>query len=244
MKDFLIIRLEAPLMSFGAPMIDQNGVVQPYPALSLITGLFANALGYSHSDTKQLESLQARIRYAVRQDRGGDEIKDYQTVDLSQDFMRDYNAWTTRGKLDERKGGTASKGTHIRFRDYRADAVFTLAVFLTSPEQKPTLTELAGALKFPERPLFIGRKTCLPASPLYKEILQANSLVDALHKASLPFNADPKKKYRIWWPADEKNVDVRSDIDLPVTDKRDWSNQIHVGQRWLSTAEIQIHSEI
>lgn len=243
MKGFLILRLEAPLMSFGAPMIDQNGVIQAYPSLSLITGLFGNALGYNHSDTNLLGSLQDRIRYAARQDRAGDEIKDYQTVDLSQDFMRDSHAWTTRGKIEERKGGSASKGTHIRFRDYRADAVYTVAVSLTSPEQQPTLTELAEALQHPARPLFIGRKTCLPSSPLFRGIIHSKGLVEALQLASLPANADRKEKYRIWWPADEKSNEVRSDIDLPVTDKRDWKNQIHIGQRWLSTAEIKVNME-
>ena len=32
--DILLMRLDAPLMSFGAPMVDKHGVIQPWPALS------------------------------------------------------------------------------------------------------------------------------------------------------------------------------------------------------------------
>ena len=45
MVDALLLRLDAPLMSFGAPMVDSNGVIQEFPALSMLTGLLGNALG-------------------------------------------------------------------------------------------------------------------------------------------------------------------------------------------------------
>ncbi len=165
--DVLILRLDAPLISFGAPIIDRYGKVQSYPALSLIAGMLGNALGYDHSDFEKLESLQNRLRYASRQDRAGQEIRDYQTVDLSKDFMLDHNAWTTEGWLDRRGKGDATKDTHIRFRDYRADSIHTVALTLNPADEKPTVEDLQQALQFPERPLFIGRKTCLPASPLF-----------------------------------------------------------------------------
>jgi CRISPR-associated Cas5-like protein len=40
------MRLEAPLMAFGGETIDNYGVIRDFPALSMVTGLFANALGY------------------------------------------------------------------------------------------------------------------------------------------------------------------------------------------------------
>src|SRR5690625_6149014 len=81
--------------------------------------------------------------------------------------MLDKNAWTTLGWLDKRKGGSASKGTHIRLRDYRADSIHTVALTLQPADKNPTLDELQKALEYPERPLFIGRKTCLPATPIF-----------------------------------------------------------------------------
>jgi len=78
----IVLRFDAPLVSFGAPAVDQNGVVQPFPALSMLTGLIANALGWEHRESDKLDALQERLRYAARTDRRGEALLDYQTVDL------------------------------------------------------------------------------------------------------------------------------------------------------------------
>ena len=46
MPEHLILRLEAPLMAFGATMIDANGPTHELPLRSMIAGLIANALGW------------------------------------------------------------------------------------------------------------------------------------------------------------------------------------------------------
>lgn len=53
--------------------------------------------------------------------------------------------------------------THQRYRDY--DSLCVVALRLESPDQVPTLDDLAKALDEPARPLFIGRKPCLPGEP-------------------------------------------------------------------------------
>ena len=240
--EVLLLRFDAPLLSFGAPIVDNRGVIQPYPALSMLTGLLGNALGYDHSDTQPLQRLQERLRYASRQDRQGTRVRDYQTVDLGQDFMRDDHAWTTHGHLEKRKGGSASTGTHIRLRDYWADGLHTVALTLDPAEEQPRLKDLETALDRPERPLFIGRKTCLPSAPLLLGFMQADSLVDALSRAPLPDGADGGGTYTAWWPsypgAEEEHAHKR-----PVTDRRDWANQIHVGQRWLAFGQIEVNPQ-
>lgn len=247
--NILLLRFDAPLMSFGAPIVDNRGEIQPYPALSLMTGLLGNALGLDHADTNALEQLQRRIRYAVRQDREGERIQDYQTVDLSKPYMDDKRAWTTRGTLEERKGGSASSGTHIRLRDYWADAAYTIALTLNSPEQFPSLDEVAEALKHPERPLFIGRKTCLPASSLFLKQTEAPRLIDALsdaNKAPLASRSDSRSTLQAWWPTHPnepgptKEDPVQENMREPTTDQRDWENQIHVGQRWIAYGPLSI----
>lgn len=227
--DCLLLHLRAPLMSFGKPIVDSRGVIQPYPALSMLTGLVGNALGYAHHESERLERLQNRLKYAVREDRAGQQVQDYQTVDLGSDHM-DYRnvAWTTRGTIEERKGGSASTGTHIRERDYWADAGYTVALALDPPDEAPTLDDVTAALQHPERPLFIGRKPCLPAAPLYAGRLSAASLKEALETAPWPDWADDRSSYRAWWPAAMDDPQAR-----PTTDRRDWSNQIHVGERWV-----------
>ena len=248
--DTLILRFDAPLISFGAPIVDSHGVIQPYPALSMMTGLIGNALGIDHRESERLERLQERLRYASRRDRKGRQIQDYQTVNLGAPYMDDKRAWTTRGTLETRKGGSASSGTHIRQRDYWADAVHTIACTLDPADEAPTLEEVAAALREPARPLFLGRKTCLPAGDLVVGRHTASSLVGALRHAPLHARADrrgdPDATYPAWWPADtDANVgtDARPNTTRrPVTDQRDWTNQIHVGERWIVRGDLHVRS--
>ena len=43
------LRLHAPLAAFGGEMIDAHGVIQNVPAQSMLTGLLANALGWTRA---------------------------------------------------------------------------------------------------------------------------------------------------------------------------------------------------
>ena len=40
----LVLRFDAPLMSFGGVMVDQHGVIDRFPGTAMLTGLLANAL--------------------------------------------------------------------------------------------------------------------------------------------------------------------------------------------------------
>ena len=131
----------------------------------MLTGLIANALGWDHRDIDRLEDLQERLRYAARIDRRGEALLDYQTVDLGLPWMLAANAgWTTRGRIAER-AGASGEATHQRYRHYRADSIHTVALTLLDTGS-PSLDEVAAALHEPQRPLFIGRRCCLPATPL------------------------------------------------------------------------------
>ena len=235
MAAILIMRLDAPLMSFGGAVVDNYGVTEEYPALSMITGLLANALGYHHGEIEKLERLQARIRVAARCDRPGERLLDYQTVDLGQDFMSDDLAWTTRCRV-ERRGGLFSGGTHIRYRHYLADSVYTVALCLDPPDESPTVGDLGGALKSPARPLFIGRKCCLPAAPVFVAITDASSPLTVLR--SLPRIPDrtPDSSHSplpAWWDEEDGGADGAASRLVIVTDERDWTNQVHTGRRFV-----------
>jgi len=201
----------------------------------MLTGLLANALGYRHRDGARLQALQARLRYAVRCDRPGKELQDYQTVGLSQDFLKE--GWTSSGLPEGREGGSAKTGTHIRYRDYLADAIYTLAVTLDPLDELPGLEEMAGALRAPARPLFIGRKTCLPAGPLLIDLRNGSSLLTILQSIPVPSARAAEPPWRAWWPADE-TADSPGSRLIAVTDDRDWLNQIHTGRRWMREGTI------
>lgn len=229
--DILLLRFDAPLMSFGGVMVDQHGPTERFPGLSLLAGLLGNALGLRHGDAAALETLQGRIEYAARWDQPPQPLLDYHTVDLGQAKMRN-PSWTTRGAPEHRAGGDRAKyGTHIRYRRYWANGVMTLAVGLTDSET-PTVADLAAALGTPARPLFLGRKTCLPATPLLlgrsdaPDVLSALRRVPRAHRPTWP--ADPGKM-EACWPA--HLGESMASRELVVYDRRDWHNQIHAGGR-------------
>lgn len=233
----LLLRLDAPLVSFGAPAIDQHGVVQAFPALSMLTGLCANALGWDHRDFEALDGLQERIRYAARCDRQGEALVDYHTVDLGQEWMIAEKAgWTTRNRIAHRGGGS-SEGTHIRFRHYRADSLHTVALTLEG-EGRPTLDELTDALRQPTRPLFIGRKCCLPAAPILLGVVDGASLVAALAAAPRSPRSEAGPMQAWWWEGDGATGANGESRIVPVTDERDWANQVHVGRRLMREGRV------
>jgi CRISPR system Cascade subunit CasD len=241
--ELLLLRLDAPWMSFGAPMVDQRGVIQPYPGLSMLCGLLGNALGLHHRDWEALNALQSRIRYACREDARGVLCRDFHTVDISgnkkRHFMTSDFLWSTNPhKTVGRTCGPETK-TLIREMDYWAQARLVVALGLEEEALHPTLDEVASALDEPARPLFIGRKCCLPVSPLLMGRMVAASPREALLQAPL-LKGSPSGKKRLWWSPGPAQVELGR--TLPVVDQRDWRNQIHVGQRLIKEELVEINS--
>jgi len=231
------------LVSFGAPMIDQNGVVQSFPTLSMLVGMLANALGWDRRDGARIEALQRRVRYAARIDRQGQILIDYQTVDLSADWLTPEKAgWTTLGQIARRRGASG-EATHQRFRHYRADSVHSVALALTD-ETEPTLTVIERALREPARPLFIGRKCCLPAAPIVRGVVETPSLVAALASAPRVERSDEGPLRATWWDGDEDQDAVGPFHVVTVTDERNWQSQIHTGRRVMREGRVNPPSRI
>ncbi len=234
--DCLILRFDAPLMSFGAVVVDQNNPTWRFPGTAMLAGLLGNALGWDHRDTDRLQALQDRLRFAARWDAEPQLLMDYQTVDLGQPFLVD-TGWTTRGKREDRGKGEATKGTHIRYRDHWANGVITVALSLDGTDD-PTVDVLAQALREPARPLFIGRKPCLPAAPILIGRRNANGVKEALGAEPLAEIGPRRRPARIpaLWPLDEAaNETTEERFDL-----RDWANNIHRGARHYAVGILEM----
>jgi CRISPR system Cascade subunit CasD len=222
-KRHLLLRLEAPLMAFGTTLIDNYGPVQDFPATSLLTGLIANALGWQRNQTQQLQSLQDQLIHAVRLDREGERLRDYQTADLAANDQ----GWTRAGKPEGRAGGGGSyKGQHQRYRWYQADASVLVAVRLSDRNDDLNLNIIAEALMHPARPLFIGRKPCIPATPLFEGWVQAPN---AAHAAALGIKQNGHADLtltRLFWPRTE-GPPTRDQRTYP--NRRNWRSGVHTG---------------
>lgn len=244
MPDHLILRLEAPLMAFGATMIDAKGPTRDLPIRSMVTGLIANALGWRRGERERHQNLQDRIVMGARLDRPGTAARDFQTAQLGANDK----GWTTRGQPEGRAGGAKTyQSPHIRYRHYRADAFVTVALRLEPADGDPTLAEINTALRMPERPLFIGRKPCLPSRPVLAESpIEADNLFAALLAAPLASTErsevrepDRKEKIRFALPPGEwpRKAEYQSKM---VADVRDWRAGVHAGESRLDHFSVPV----
>ncbi len=219
---YLLLVLEAPLMSFGREMVDAIGPVADFPAASMLTGMLANALGWRREQRDAHTALQERLRFAVRLDRAGKVFTDFQTAQLGKGDA----GWTTHGRREGRAGDSYGS-PHIRLRDLAADASAAIALCLEPAGEPPTVDDLAAALRHPARPLFLGRKPCLPSRPVLHGMGDHDDLLAAL--AAIPRAEDAAPMSLVQLPEDV--AAVPGDELRPISDERDWISGVHGGGR-------------
>ena len=237
----LILRLEAPLMAFGGETIDNYGVIRPFPAASMLTGLLANALGWRRVERERHQRLQDRLVFAARIDRephGRLSMRDFQTAKLA---AKD-KGWTTRGAPEERAGGANTyEAPHLRYRDYYADMRVTVALRLEPDAGDPTLDDLANALQEPVRPLFIGRNPCLPSVSLFGCFADGDTALAALLETPLARPDEAQESVRLLWPSNDGQADtakVTVNRSYMLTDQRNWISGLHGGGRAVTEGAI------
>lgn len=212
---YSILRLKGPLVSFGSVrMSAKREPTAPAPRLSMVCGLIANALGIDRSESERLQELQSSIEYAAREDVRPEVLSDYQTADLGSDVLYGTN-WTTHDRVEER-GGSNNQSTEQRYRDYLAGGVYTVAL----RSSLLSTDEIEEAFLRPMRPLFIGRKSCLPSAPMYRGVMEGSSPVDALMDA--PFDDAPPDACRVWHEAPDGDE---------TYDRRNWKSQAFTASR-------------
>lgn len=231
-----MLRFDAPLMSFGGVLVDQHNPTDRFPGRAMLTGLIANALGWCHADADQLNTLQARIAYAARWDVPPSTLRDYHTVDLGQPHLAE-PGWNTRGIPEHREGGNAKKGTHQRYRHYWANGVLTLA--LTLADGSPDIDAVIAALNRPARPLFLGRKACLPAGRLVLGLRDAENTLAALRAEPRDARTSSnRERFEACWPPGCGDNAVEARQLEHRTDDRDWRLQAHVGARSMINGHV------
>lgn len=150
-KWILLLRLEGPLQSWGGRSRWDVRDSEDEPTKSGVIGLLGCALGYPVGDSR-LEELDRRLRLGIRVENPGRKLTDYHTV---------------TGMLQEADGGVRGSednpSTIISPRTYLQDAAFLAA--LDGPGE--TLESLAAALQHPIWPIYLGRKACPPARPVF-----------------------------------------------------------------------------
>lgn len=224
---WLVIRFEAPLMAFGGVAIDHIGPVRDYPAASMLTGLIGNAFGWHWSDGAAHQAMQDRIILGAR-------VEQQESVLLTDSqnarLAKNEKGWTTRGATEGRDGASYD-APHRRIRDYHAELSLRVVLHLRPADTGPTLEDVAKALDRPARPLYLGRKPCLPSCPLLApgddRWVVGSSAHDAL--CSIPGSVT---SLPATWPVGEGPESGQGvDRVIDLADLRNWRSGLHAGSR-------------
>jgi len=231
-------------MAFGGETIDSHGVIRDFPAQSMVTGLLANALGWRREQTAAHDRLQERLIIGARMESGSGRLRDYQTALLYQDDQ----GWTRHGVPEGRaKSPSYSKQpdgrkalTLQRYRDYHSDLRLLVALRLAPADEAPTLDDLAAALDRPARPLFLGRKPCLPSRRLFAGWGEGDGVLAVL--CAIPVSAGSAAGTRLQWPDGEGTLP--GDRLLDLCDERNWRSGVHGGWRPIRQGALSAGKEM
>lgn len=177
MRDYLIFRLYGPLASWGDIAVGEYRPSFAHPSKSATVGLLAAALGIRRDEEERQQRLAKSCSFAVRIDSMGILLRDYHTTQVPSD-RKGVTHYTRKSEL-----AMEELNTILSSRDYRCDAVYTVAISV-SDGAPHTVQVLAAALKKPVFTLYLGRKSCPLSLPLQPQVVSKATLREALESAS------------------------------------------------------------
>jgi CRISPR-associated protein Cas5/CasD subtype I-E len=169
---YLVLRLSAPLMSFGEGDYWDIRGTGIFPSKSAIVGMLACCFGYDRNETEEISHLSDSVSVSSRQDNKFSLLRDFHTI------------------LDTLKAdGKKNPNAVISIRQYLMEAEFSV---LISTKDSSLLEQIQNALQDPVWPPFLGRKSCIPSFPIYwgEEVEYENAKVGF---EKLPLLKDIKK---------------------------------------------------
>jgi len=224
---FLVFQLYAPLSSWGEPAVGEYRGTHVRPSESALLGLLAAALGLRRSDDEAHAILRNSYGFAIGVQSDGEILRDYHTAQVAPRAALKGLPRSTR--KDELAVPPEDLTTILSTRDYRQDAASIVAV-QAKDDARYGLDVLAEALREPRFVLYLGRKSCPPAAPLYPQVMQADSALEAINiylervrsLSAASGTADGVRKgaplrYLTW--SDDVLAGVEPDLSVPRKDR-------------------------
>lgn len=166
MRKFLVLQLKGVMQAWGTHTYEDFRPSSIFPTRSAIIGLLGSCLGIERDDIDAREKLNSSIQIDICSLNSGkvQKIEDFHTI------------------LDARKvDGNPRKDAIISKREYLCDAHFLLFVSLKYGA-RVSLLDIEMAVKKPIFTPFLGRKSCPITLPLFKQHIEASSLIEAIEK--------------------------------------------------------------
>jgi len=234
---FLVFQLQGPLAAWGEPAVGEYRGSADHPSESALIGLIGAALGIRREDQAMHAALCDRYGFAVGTQSSGTLLRDYHTAQVPGRAALKGRPHATR--RDELAIPKQELHTILSTRDYRQDGFWLVAVQMF--EGAPyTLDELAGALRHPRFVLYLGRKSCAPAAPLFPQVVEVSSAYQSFNAYRMQLDerrADCKDRWnrspleeiapltRIVW-SDRVDSGLKADFSVPRKDRiirrKDW----------------------
>ncbi|MFF5846365.1 type I-E CRISPR-associated protein Cas5/CasD [Streptomyces massasporeus] len=199
----LVLRLAAPLQSWGGPSHYNRRETRPQPTKSGVLGLLSAAEGRDRE--APLTDLLG-LQLGVRVDQPGTLLRDYHTYS-------DYRGLPLLSAKANAKGQQTRtappKYTGVTQRFYLQDAVFVAA--LRGP--KALVQGLEEAVRNPVFPLSLGRRSCPPTGPVSLGLRTDTPLDEALEE--VPWQAGSHRRRQ----ARSATVSLEATIEDPDGDQ-------------------------
>ncbi|MDZ4262479.1 MAG: type I-E CRISPR-associated protein Cas5/CasD [Pseudomonadota bacterium] len=174
--DYLIFQLQAPLSAWGETAVGEFRPTANYPSESALLGLLAAALGIRREEKDAHDALRRGYLFAVGVLSSGRLLRDYHTAQVPGRVSLKNRPHNSR--RDELNLPKEELNTILSTRDYRQDAASLVAV--QARDNAPyTLSVMAQELSNPRFTLYLGRKACPPALPLWPKIFTAETTLTA-----------------------------------------------------------------
>lgn len=222
MADYLVFHLYGPMAAWGDIAVGEYRPSFAHPSKSAIIGLLAAALGIRRDEEERQKNLAEACSFAVRVDAMGNLLRDYHTIQVpTSGTVRNPKTFHTRkAELAE-----SVLNTILSSRDYRCDAVYTVAITLRNVAPC-SVNDLADALRKPVFTLYLGRKSCPLAFPLSPLVISAESVKEAMSKAPVPEELHDllhEQSSLVYWEGEQGGYEREQVItrrDAPLSRKR------------------------
>ena len=178
----LLLRLNAPLQSWGSVSRFDTRDTGREPTKSGVIGMIAAALGIPRESSKAELARLSKLKFGVRVEKEGRLLKDYHTA-------------------------KSKKSAYVTNRYYLSDATFLVGL---ESDDEQLLESIRLAIHSPVYPLFLGRRSCPPTLPIDMGVVEGG-LMEALRNASPVVDSLKETEMRIVCDADEGGKIVQDD---------------------------------